>query len=223
MRDVENKYLLPYVSSTIVNALSDEASKDSIIDGSLLFVDISGFTAMSEKLAGMGRIGGEKLTEIINGCFNPLLEIVFDWDGDIIKFGGDAFLALFQGANRTRRAYNCASELINWINSDGKIKTPVGDFDLGVHVGISDGDIFSLIVGNTRKDHLFCGRTVEQAYAAADLANLGQVVITADAAEKLPNLELKVVESGFMLCPISEIDANKKPSVNDRLLLLFPP
>ncbi|MBT8240386.1 MAG: hypothetical protein KJN63_04085, partial [Acidimicrobiia bacterium] len=36
------------------------------IDGTLVYVDISGFTALSERLARRGRIGAEELTEVLN-------------------------------------------------------------------------------------------------------------------------------------------------------------
>ncbi|MBT8248382.1 MAG: hypothetical protein KJN73_11230, partial [Acidimicrobiia bacterium] len=36
------------------------------IDGTLCYIDISGFTALSEKLARRGRIGAEELTEVLN-------------------------------------------------------------------------------------------------------------------------------------------------------------
>ena len=151
MRELSIKYLLPYVSDTITNSLSSKGKTEKVLEGSLVFADISGFTAMSEKLAGMGRIGGEKLAEIINRCFNPLLEIVFAWGGDVIKFGGDAFLVLFRGDDKSDRALNCAVDLIGWISENGKIETPMGNFNLGIHAGISEGTIFS--AGNRSKKH----------------------------------------------------------------------
>jgi class 3 adenylate cyclase len=54
-----------------------------IIDAALLFADISGFTAMSEKLAAMGKEGSEEVTKIINVYFKPLIDIIIDWGGDI--------------------------------------------------------------------------------------------------------------------------------------------
>ena len=36
------------------------------LDGTLAFIDISGFTAMSEKLSSVGRAGAEEVTEVMN-------------------------------------------------------------------------------------------------------------------------------------------------------------
>jgi len=199
MQKLNIKYLLPYVSDVVINSLSSKRRYEKVIEGTLVFADISGFTAISEKLASMGRIGGEKLTDIINKCFNPLLDIVFDWGGDVIKFGGDAFLILFRGDDKSKKAFYCAINLIEWISKNGKIETPVGEFQLGIHAGISQGSIFNVIIGRNRKDHLFCGKTVEQAYAAADIADLGQIVLTREAAKDLEGVRLRDINDGFYI------------------------
>ena len=40
-----------------------------IFDGTLVSADISGFTALSERLAGLGHEGAEELTDLLNRCF----------------------------------------------------------------------------------------------------------------------------------------------------------
>ena len=39
------------------------------VEGTLAFVDISGFTAMSERLSSLGRAGAEEVTEVMNATF----------------------------------------------------------------------------------------------------------------------------------------------------------
>src|SRR5262245_19049369 len=65
------------------------------VDGSMVFVDISGFTMLSEKLARFGRVGAEEMADAINQCFTDLLAVAYEQDGGLIKFGGDALLLLF--------------------------------------------------------------------------------------------------------------------------------
>jgi class 3 adenylate cyclase len=216
MPKLDDKYLLPYVCNKVIDSISVKNNLEISLPGALLFADISGFTAMSEKLAGMGRVGGEKLAEIINDCFNPLLEIVFAWGGDVIKFGGDAILVLFEGDDKTGTALNCASELIRWVREHGKIKSPAGDFNLGIHAGISEGIIYSLIIGRIRKDHLFCGETVERAYAAADLADLGQIVLTRDAATIIRDIDIESINGEFVKISSAENLPDKEQSHPDR-------
>ena len=62
------------------------------VDGTLCFVDISGFTNLSERLAKRGRIGAEELTEILDESFSAMLRTAYEYGGSLIKFGGDALL-----------------------------------------------------------------------------------------------------------------------------------
>jgi len=199
MDKLGDEYLLPYLPALLMESLSSPAGMRLRIEGSLLFADLSGFTSMSEKLSALGRRGAEKLTEIINRCFNPLLDIVLNRDGDIIKFGGDAFLVLFQGPDGTVRAFSCAVELFDWISDNGRMITPAGEFNLGIHAGISEGQIFNLVIGDSRKDLLFCGDTVEKAYSAAELADLGQIAVTSAAAGKLPHVNFQIDNGDYLL------------------------
>lgn len=193
------KYIWPYIPDLLLEApsIGKNPDRDTIIEGSLLFADLSGFTAMSEKLAGLGRLGAEKLAGIMNGCFDSLLGRVFAYRGDVIKFGGDAFLAFFEGVDATPRAYQCAINLIGWIAENGQITTPAGDFSLGIHVGISQGEIFNLVIGSKRREHLFCGRTVENCYAAADIAGLGELAMTEAAARQVKGVDADTISEGF--------------------------
>ncbi len=65
------------------------------VEGTLLFADISGFTAMSERLSQVGREGAEEVTDVVNRYFDAMLDILRAHDGQLIRFGGDALLGLF--------------------------------------------------------------------------------------------------------------------------------
>ena len=63
--------------------------------GCLLFVDISGFTALSERLSQQGSHGLELLTEHLNRYFTLIIDTIHQHGGDVVKFAGDALLCLF--------------------------------------------------------------------------------------------------------------------------------
>ena len=65
------------------------------LDATCCFVDISGFTALSERLARRGRIGAEELTEVLNHVFSRMLGVAYEKGGSLLKFGGDALLLAF--------------------------------------------------------------------------------------------------------------------------------
>ena len=51
--------------------------------GILLFVDISGFTSLSQKMS------VEQFTNHINNYFNKIIDIVHKFNGEVVKFAGD--------------------------------------------------------------------------------------------------------------------------------------
>ena len=71
-----------------------------------MFVDISGFTALTERLARRGKIGAELMRDTLDGVFTALLDEAYDWGAGLLKWGGDALLLLFDGPDheRARRA-----------------------------------------------------------------------------------------------------------------------
>src|SRR5438067_2061942 len=65
------------------------------LSAAALFADISGFTALSERLAARGSDGVEELTRVLNAYFGRLIEIITGHGGDVVKFAGDALLAFW--------------------------------------------------------------------------------------------------------------------------------
>lgn len=70
---------------------------------SMLFVDISGFTVLSQRLK------VDELKEKINNYFELIVSIILKYDGEIIKFAGDAIFVVFQTkVNSTGRLCNAS-------------------------------------------------------------------------------------------------------------------
>src|SRR5579885_3290926 len=74
----------------------------------VLFADVSGFTALSEKL------DPEEVRTIINKCFEIIIEEVHGYEGTINQFTGDGVMALFGAPlaleDHPYRAVNAALE-----------------------------------------------------------------------------------------------------------------
>lgn len=72
------------------------------------FLDVSGFTPMTERLSERGPAGAEQVCAILSEYFAALLDVVHGWGGDVIKFAGDALLVSFavrtEGTEEARRA-----------------------------------------------------------------------------------------------------------------------
>ena len=100
----DNRNLVPYVAEVAVNwSATFHDSKWRQIDGTLLFVDISGFTRLSERLADRGKIGAEELTHVLDRVFGEMLDVVSTRRGSLLKFGGDALLLMFDSDDQRCR------------------------------------------------------------------------------------------------------------------------
>src|SRR5215212_1071977 len=94
------------------------------VDGTCVFVDISGFTKLSERLARRGgREGAEQLADAIGTCFERLLGVAYAKGGGLLKFGGDALLLLFDGDAHTERACSAAVAMSDELREHGRIET----------------------------------------------------------------------------------------------------
>ncbi len=90
-------------------------SMHGFLDGSVLHVDVSGFTSMTERLMAHGHRGAEEMSGFLNAIFEEAVGIIHGAGGFIATFAGDSFTAVFPGvglersrstAERTRRVLN---------------------------------------------------------------------------------------------------------------------
>src|SRR5258705_8462368 len=115
--------------STFVPRLTAEWLRDDPerlwqeVEGTLAFVDISGFTAMSERLSRAGKAGAEEVTDVMNATFAALLDIAYAEGGGLLKFGGDALLLFYAGEDHARSASRAAYRMRRVLRVVGRPRT----------------------------------------------------------------------------------------------------
>src|SRR5512147_2585093 len=92
--------LASYVPKLIQNRVAAnpapiESPVTEELQAAILFADISGFTLLTEHLAERGPAGVETLARILNEYFGQLIDIIHDYGGDVVKFAGDAVIAVW--------------------------------------------------------------------------------------------------------------------------------
>ncbi|HEY8167607.1 MAG TPA: hypothetical protein VIF84_02725, partial [Candidatus Limnocylindrales bacterium] len=98
VRHEQSELLRPYVPRLMIDWLRGEPeARHRELDASLVFVDISGFTALTEQLARRGKVGAELMRDTLDGVFTALLDEATSWGADLLKWGGDALLLMFDG------------------------------------------------------------------------------------------------------------------------------
>ena len=153
----------------------------------VLFADISGFTALTKRLARTGPGGVEELTELLNGCFGQLVQLVVDHGGEVVKFAGDALLALWAADEGlpvvTARAASCGLAMQPVLHAS---ELAAGTH-LSVRVGIGAGQVSAAHLGGVRGRWEFVvgGPAVSQTCGAEQLARPGEVVLSPEAADQM--------------------------------------
>jgi adenylate cyclase len=143
-----------YVSKSVVDQLAENPEKLSL-DGeekqiSILFSDIRGFTALSERLS------PTQVTMLLHDYFTPVTQIIIDNQGTHDKFLGDAVMCFWNApldvVQHERLAVKAALEIIALLpdlNKGFEDKFGVRlDIGIGLHSGLCR-------VGNMGSDNIF--------------------------------------------------------------------
>jgi class 3 adenylate cyclase/tetratricopeptide (TPR) repeat protein len=169
------------------------------VPGALVFADISGFTALAERLAQRGRAGGEELVETLSRVFAAMIGIAHAHGGMLLKFGGDALLLFFDGDDHTRRAAGAAVEMRRELRAAAKIATSVGPLKLSMSVGVHAGDIPFFLVGATHRELVVLGEDATAVIETEAAAESGEILLSASAAREMPHDSVAPRDDGRFL------------------------
>ena len=114
-------------------------------DAVTLFLDVAGFTDLSERLSRHGTAGTEQLGAVVRSVIGGALDVVHDARGDAVAFGGDAVLAAFAGPDALAHGRRAADEVVALVRSAVGQPTRTGPIDVSVRVGLGGGRITSLV------------------------------------------------------------------------------
>lgn len=163
----------------------------------VLFVDISGFTKLSEELRKTKkRESGEFLANLISESFRTIIEIVNKWNGQIYKIIGDAFTVIFHkyslsSSEIKQNMINCAVIIRDEIKNHEEVTYFDVSFKPLVKIGLSFGTVHFDILGseNTKLETLIIGDAVDNAVGAEKFADSLDILIH----KSLYDIELDIV------------------------------
>jgi class 3 adenylate cyclase/tetratricopeptide (TPR) repeat protein len=196
-----SRILTPYVPRLVPEWLGETAEdRWQELPGSVVFVDVSGFTQMSEKLAKRGKVGAEEVTNVISSVFARLLSVAYGNGGSLLKFGGDALLLLFTGDGHELRAARAALGMRTSLREIGRIQTSGGAVTLRMSVGVHSGRFLLFLVGDSHRELLVAGPAASRTVEMEASASAGEIVISAATAAALPPSVLGAErDGGFLL------------------------
>ena len=143
----------------------------------VVFADVSGFTAMSEKL------DPEEVSSVLNDCFRGLISIVYKYEGVIDKFIGDEIMAIFGAPltheNDPERAVRCSIEMMEYMERFNQLSPVALPEPLGLHISMNTGMVVAGNVGSDlRMNYSIIGDTVNLASRLKHFAERGEIVVS---------------------------------------------
>ncbi|GGF00159.1 adenylate/guanylate cyclase domain-containing protein [Hymenobacter cavernae] len=200
----ENNILKMYVDETVLNVMGQPGFENKLmvselVEATVVFMDICGFTALSEVLPPGDVVG------LLNKYFDQMVQEVIAQGGYIDKFMGDAVMAVFRGDYHLDRAIDAALSVRNVIQANedtlpnGKLYRPE------VSIGINTGEMVSGNIGSAslkRLDYTVIGDNVNVSQRLQSAAKPGQIIITEAIYQR--------VKESFQCNPVGEATLKNK-------------
>lgn len=154
------------------------------VEGAVMFADMRGFTALSERLSPL------EVVPLLNEYFALLTAITLEHGGTVFNLAGDGLMAGFgvprEDADAPRRALDSACEMLaRFRQMAGEWKLRL-DIDTGIGIGISAGEV---IVGNvgapSHMSYTLIGDTVNVAARLSQRARAGEALFSSAVKRSL--------------------------------------
>lgn len=199
----ENNILKMYVDENVLSFMGGQEYESRIsasenIEATVMFVDVCGFTTISEQAP------PEQVVGMLNTYFDTMVQQIISHDGYVDKFIGDAVLAVFRGEHHLDRGIEAALAVREAI---GKLPEEEGTnhYRPKVSIGINSGEMVSGNIGSAslkRLDYTVVGDTVNVAARLQDKAGPNQILI--------PEPCYQQVKESFKCNPLGEISFKNK-------------
>ncbi|HEY88571.1 MAG TPA: AAA family ATPase [Thermoflexia bacterium] len=172
-----------YLPHGLSHALMETPSLKTLalpIEGTVMFADVDGFTAMTERLSKLAATeGAEELTRLVNRFLAILITHTLPYGGDLQKFGGDAGLLLFTGEEHALRATSAALAVHRAVDEQlAEVETSLGAFPLRIATGLASGRMVGIGLGTAEnRKWMLTGPPLTAMGLAQERAPSGGIVV----------------------------------------------
>lgn len=227
-------YLASYLPSSIVSYANEhehtplQPPAQQNYETAVLFADVSGYTAMCEKLAALGAgVGEEHLAKNLNSYFELLIKALSGQGGDVFKFAGDAILVVWPPSEEdlttlTRRAVQAAINI--QANFQDALLDTALNVRLSVKIGIGAGPISILHLGGVygRLEYLAIGEPLVQAFHAEHHATQREIYLSPSAWLKVAQyFNSTVTDDGYAMIDTDRIKGDPKDQLKKKNIAKF--
>lgn len=182
-----------FVPIDIVRDLEESARADAgwrrvREEAAVVFADVSGFSQLADSLfRRFGARGGELLTDMLTQFFGHLVELTRAHHGEIVKWSGDAFLAVWREHEHEGRAVARAAACARELTKHTLTPEQTTGITLRVRAALTHGELVTAKVGGV-DDHweiVVGGAPIRQISAALAAAPPSSVVLSPEARARL--------------------------------------
>lgn len=171
------RYLAPQVADAVLSGSAPVTLDSTRRNLTILFANIRGFTAMSE------RVEPEELIDALNEYFAVMTDVVFRHGGTLDKYVGDGILSFFgdpiQFEDHAERAVGAALEMRSLLRGLRSKWMERLHEELNVGIGISTGYVTVGNIGSdTRTEYTVIGNHVNLASGLAESAGSNQILVS---------------------------------------------
>ena len=177
-----------YVSKSVVDQLLDDDQKLNLggeeRDVTVLFSDIRGFTAMSEKMK------PKEVVSTLNSYFSEMIDIIFKFDGTLDKIVGDELMVVF-GAPIARdddaeRAVQTAIGMVESLKKFNDKRVKKGKVPINAGIGINKGKVISGNIGSKdQMDYTVIGDTVNLGARLCSFAGPLKIIVSKSVKDEI--------------------------------------
>ena len=168
--------------------------KQVIIPATVLFADLRDYTSISESAA------SSDVVDMLHGFYDECASAIWERDGIVNKFIGDAVLAIFNfpimREDHVRQAVLAGLDIQQRCSQRKKLLVGSGGSSMGVGIGIHTGPASIGEVGMAYKDFTIIGPVVNTASRIQGVAKAGEVLVSEEVyqlvADLFPNAESRV-------------------------------
>ncbi|MBW4561354.1 MAG: GAF domain-containing protein [Mojavia pulchra JT2-VF2] len=150
MKNTMSRYLTPHVAEQVMALGEDTLMVGERKDVTILFSDIRGYTTLTENL------GAAEVVRLLNQYFETMVEAVFNFEGTLDKFIGDALMAVFGAPlplteNHAWRAVQSALDMRLRLAEFNQRRIIQAQPQIHIGIGISSGEVVSGNIGSHKR------------------------------------------------------------------------
>ncbi len=150
MKTTMSRYLTPHVAEQVMALGEDGLMVGERKEVTILFSDIRGYTTLTENL------GAAEVVLLLNQYFETMVEAVFNYEGTLDKFIGDALMAVFGAPlplteNHAWRAVQSALDMRRRLEEFNQRRIIQAQPQIRIGIGISSGDVVSGNIGSRKR------------------------------------------------------------------------